>query len=109
MARVRHIFIENFRTLKNFEWFPSAGINCLVGAGDSGKSTILDAIDCCLGARRSIPFNDADFFEMNVTKPLKISVTLGELDDSLKTLDSYGLFVRGFNPNLKKIEEEPDH
>ena len=109
MARVRHIFVENFRTIKNFEWFPSAGINCLVGAGDSGKSTILDAIDCCLGARRSIPFNDADFFEMNVTKPLKISVTLGELDDSLKTLDSYGLFVRGFNAKLQKIDDEPDH
>ena len=62
MARIRHVHIENFRTIKNFEWFPSAGINCLVGAGDSGKSTILDAIDCFLGARKSIPFNDADFF-----------------------------------------------
>ena len=108
MARIRHILIENFRTIKNFEWFPSPGVNCLVGAGDSGKSTILDAIDCCLGARKSIPFNDADFFEMDVSKLLKISVTLGELDDSLKTLDGYGLYVRGFDPTLQTIEEEPD-
>ena len=108
MARIRHILIENFRTIKNFEWFPLAGVNCLVGAGDSGKSTILEAIDCCLGARRSIPFNDADFFEMDVSKAVRISITLGELDDSLKTLDGYGLYVRGFNPKLKEIEEEPD-
>src|SRR5258707_5415941 len=100
MARIRHILIENFRTIRNLEWFPSAGVNCLVGAGDSGKSTILDAIDCCLGARKSVPFNDADFFEMDVSKPLKIWVTLGELDDSLKTLDGYGLFVRGVNSTL---------
>jgi len=109
VARIRHILIENFRGIKNFEWFPLPGINCLVGAGDSGKSTVLDAIDCCLGARRSIPFNDADFFEMDVSKPIQILVTLGELDDSLRTLDSYGLYVRGFNPKLKKVEEEPDH
>lgn len=108
MARIRHISIENFRTIAKFEWFPTAGTNCLVGAGDTGKSTILDAIDCCLGARRTIPFNDSDFFEMNVGKPLKISITLGELDDSLKTLEGYGLYVRGFNSTLKKMEEEPD-
>ena len=108
MARIRHISIENFRTIAKCEWFPTAGTNCLVGAGDTGKSTILDAIDCCLGARRTIPFNDSDFFEMNVGKPLKISITLGELDDSLKTLEGYGLYVRGFNSTLKKMEEEPD-
>jgi putative ATP-dependent endonuclease of the OLD family len=109
MARIRHLFIENFRAVASFEWFPTPGVNCLVGAGDSGKSTILDAIDCCLGARRTVPFNDADFFEMNVSKPFKISVTLGELDDSLKTLDSYGQFVRGFNPKSRRIEDEPDN
>jgi len=109
VARIRHIFIENFRGIKNFEWFPLPGINCLVGPGDCGKSTVLDAIDCCLGARRSIPFNDADFFGMDVSKPIQILVTLGELDDSLKTLDRYGLYVRGFNSKLKKVEEEPDH
>jgi putative ATP-dependent endonuclease of OLD family len=109
MARIRHLFIENFRAVASFEWFPTPGVNCLVGAGDSGKSTILDAIDCCLGARRAVLFNDADFFEMNVSKPFKISVTLGELEDSLKTLDSYGQFVRGFDPKLRIIEDEPDH
>jgi hypothetical protein len=108
MARIRHVLIENFRAIKKFEWFPSPGINCLVGAGDSGKSTVLDALDCCLGARRSVQFNDTDFFEMDVIKPIKISVTLGELDDALKTLDSYGLYVRGFSPTQKKIEDEPD-
>jgi putative ATP-dependent endonuclease of OLD family len=109
LARIRHVLIENFRGIKNLEWFPSPGINCLVGPGDCGKSTVLDAIDCCLGARRSIPFNGADFFEMDVSKPIKILVTLGDLDDSLKTLDSYGLYVRGFDRKQKRLEEEPDN
>ena len=28
---------------------------------------------------------------------------------AVKTLDSYGLFVRGFNAKLQKIDDEPDH
>jgi hypothetical protein len=44
MARIRKIEIQNFRGIKELVWLPSAGINCLIGPGDSGKSSILDAI-----------------------------------------------------------------
>ena len=33
-----------------------------LGPGDSGKSSILDAIDLCLGARRTVGFADTDFY-----------------------------------------------
>lgn len=33
-----------------------------MGPGDSGKTTILDAIDLCLGARRNVSFSDTDFW-----------------------------------------------
>ncbi|MCR1572651.1 MULTISPECIES: AAA family ATPase [Stenotrophomonas] len=56
MPRIRHIAIRNFRSIHSLDWSPSAGVNCLVGPGDSGKSTILDAIDLCLGVRRSVSF-----------------------------------------------------
>jgi hypothetical protein len=52
-------------------------------AGDSGKSSILDAIDYCVGARRNIQFTDADFHRLDVEQPIPISITLGELDDAL--------------------------
>jgi hypothetical protein len=55
MARIRHVQIENFRCIQHLVWVPSPGINCLIGPGDSGKSSILDAIDYCLGARRAPP------------------------------------------------------
>jgi len=55
MARIRKVEIRNFRSIRALDWLPSPGINCLIGPGDSGKSTILDAIDLCLGARRSVP------------------------------------------------------
>lgn len=108
MARVRAVEISNFRGIKSLSWFPSAGINCLTGPGDSGKSTVLDAIDFCLGARRSIEFTDADFYRLDAQNPITISVTIGDLDDGLRNLDTYGLYLRGFDPKSKQIEDEPE-
>jgi putative ATP-dependent endonuclease of the OLD family len=108
MACIRKIEIQNFRGIKELVWLPSAGINCLIGPGDSGKSSILDAIDYCVGARRNIQFTDADFHGLDVEQPIRISVTIGELDDALKNMDAYGLYVRSFDARSGEIEDEPE-
>jgi putative ATP-dependent endonuclease of the OLD family len=108
MPRIRKIEIANFRGIQQFSWLPSAGINCLIGPGDSGKSSVLDAIDLCLGARRTAQFTDADFHNLDVAKPIRISLTIGELDDALKTMEGYGMFLRGFNAATGEIEDEPE-
>jgi len=107
MARIRLVEIQNFRSIQVLNWAPSPGFNCLVGPGDSGKSTILDAIDLCLGARRSASFGDTDFYALNVAEPIVISLTLGSLPDELKNLDTYGEFLRGFDSSTGQIEDEP--
>ncbi|MBN8452785.1 ATP-binding protein [Accumulibacter sp.] len=108
MSRIRKLEIAHFRSIRQLAWCPSDGINCLIGPGDSGKSSILDAIDLCLGARRNIQFTDADFHRLDVGTPISISVTLGELDDGLKNLETYGMFVRGFYADSGLIEDEPE-
>jgi putative ATP-dependent endonuclease of OLD family len=108
MSVVRKIEVYNFRALKRFEWLPSAGINCLVGPGDSGKSTILDAIDLCIGARRNLQITDADFHGLNIDAPIQISVTLGGLDDQLKSIDAYGLYLRSFDQATGEVSDEPE-
>jgi predicted ATPase len=107
MARIRLLEIRNFRSIQSMNWAPSPGINCLIGPGDSGKSTMLDAIDLCLGARRSSAFGDMDFFAMNVEEPITISITLGELPPSLLDIDVYGDFLRGFNSADGMVDDEP--
>ncbi len=104
--RVRRISIKNFRGIRDLEWQPSDGLNCLVGPGDSGKSTIIDALDWCLGARRSVPVTDADFFELKVNEPIVIECILGDLNDSLKNLEAYGAFLRGLASD-GSLEDEP--
>jgi len=107
MPRIRHLAIQNFRSIKALDWTPAPGVNCLIGPGDSGKSTILDAIDLCLGARRSISFGDMDFFGLDVSEPIRIAVTLGELPASLMDIDVYGDFLRGFDSVFDTVEDEP--
>jgi putative ATP-dependent endonuclease of OLD family len=108
MARIRKIEIRNFRGIKECSWFPSPGINCLIGPGDSCKSSILDAIEFCIGARRTLQITDADFHRLDVEKPIEVIVTIGELTDALKSIEGYGLYVRSFDPATGEIDDEPE-
>lgn len=107
MTLVRAVEVENFRSIKVLRWLPGPGINCLIGPGDSGKSTVLDAIDYCIGARRTLPLTDSDFCGLDIEKPIRICITLGSLPDELKNIDSYGLYLRGFNAADGTVAEEP--
>ncbi|WP_341857994.1 ATP-dependent nuclease [Sinorhizobium medicae] len=88
---------RNFRGIKNLSWTRSPGFNCLIGPGDSGKTSVLDAIDLCLGARRIVAFTDADFHNLDVSQTISITLVLGALEDALKTIDAYGDFLRGYD------------
>lgn len=107
MARIVNIEIHNFRSIASLSWQPGAGVNCLIGPGDSGKSSILDAIDFALGARRNLQFSDADFHQLDVSAPILIELTIGGLDDALKSMDSYGQYLRGFDELFGELHDEP--
>jgi predicted ATP-dependent endonuclease of OLD family len=89
MAVIREILISNFRGVKFLKWWPNPGINCLIGPGDGGKSTILDAIELTLGIRQNALFTDADFHGCQVADPIVIDVTLGALPEELISLEAY--------------------
>jgi hypothetical protein len=108
VARVRFIDIRNFRCLKALTWAPSPGINCLIGPGDSGKSSVLDALDYCLGARRHLSFTDADFHRLDVNEPIMITVTIGDLDDAMKSMETYGNHLRSFDAETATVDDEPE-
>ncbi len=107
MARVRLLEISSFRGVRSLRWMPSPGLNCLIGSGDSGKTTILDAIDLCIGARRNVQFCDADFYGVDTTSPIEIRVTIGELPDALKSMEANGPFLRGWDEDLCSLEDAP--
>ncbi|MBA8907493.1 ATP-dependent nuclease [Aminobacter ciceronei] len=107
MARIVHIKIESFRGIRLLEWIPSRRVNCLIGPGDSCKTTILDAIELALTPRSYLIADDSDFFDLDVEKAAKITVTLAGLPAEFKADDRYGLHLRGWNEDLQTLEDEP--
>ena len=107
MARVAKVNIKNFRGISSFEWLPKPGFNCLLGAGDSGKSSILEAIGWCLSGNIHRSVTDADFHGLRPDIPIEISVVLVDLSDRLLRLETYGPYHRGFNQATGEIDDEP--
>ena len=78
--RIVRVEIDNFRGIKRLDWQPRPGINCLIGSGDSGKTTILDAIELVFASRNGVMFDDADFYDVDPKKnPISITVTLADI------------------------------
>lgn len=94
--KLRYIKIERFRGIKKLEWHLESDFVCLIGPGDSRKSTILDAIDYALTPRGSITFDDSDFYNLNTSEPISILVSVGQVPKELMTEKKYGLCLTGY-------------
>lgn len=97
MARIKKMRIKNFRKIKSLTWRPNDGVNCLIGPQDSGKTTLLDAIGCCLGSGKSMQFSDVDFHLTNYKNPIIIRITLGDLDSEIEDDENCKGFIRHFD------------
>lgn len=98
--RVRRIEISNFRGIHSLDWrIPAAKrFFCLIGPGDSAKSTIIDALHLALGERWSLSLSDTDFYKGNTTAPAVIRVALGDLPPDLQGHNVLGLHLSGIDP-----------
>lgn len=94
--RLLRVEIERFRGIKLLDWFVNGEFVCLIGPGDSTKTTILDAIELALSPRWSIPFDDTDFYDADTSMPFTITVTVGDLPADLKSDRKFGHHARGW-------------
>ncbi len=105
---LRRLIIHNFRGLKHFDWrIPEdKKLICLIGPGDSGKSTVLDAISWLLGDRWSLPVSVFDFHDE--AKPIVIEGILTDLPAELIGFESWGLFLCGVDDRCDDTGEPSD-
>ena len=104
--RIRHVTIRNFRGIQQMEWSVHSPITCLIGPGNSTKTTILDAIEYALTPRWSASFEDCDFYLGDTGNPIEIIVTVGQLPDGLVTECKFGQYLRGWDAG-EGIRDEP--
>lgn len=82
-VQIRRLKIERYRGIRELRWCPAPGINCLIGPGDVGKTTILEAIATVLSGAPGRVASEHDYFNGEVSEGYTIEVLLGDLDDEL--------------------------
>ncbi|CAN7660811.1 AAA family ATPase [Phenylobacterium sp. LjRoot225] len=105
--RIVHIEIRNFRGIGCLDWAPAPGLNCLIGPGDAGKTTVLDAIELALNPRPNFVCEDTDFHGLDLMVAATITVTLAGLPDTFCSDARYGLHMRSWDAERDTIVDEP--
>ena len=103
MATLHNLKIKNFRGIQNFDQNFDNGSVCIIGRGDSGKSTILEAINLVLSSSWTMSFYDSDFYNCQIDTPIEIEATITNIPE--KQLAKYGMFVRGIAANGSIIDD----
>ena len=105
--KIRRIAIKNFRGVKELEWsLPQTDIFCLIGKGDSSKSTILEAIRYAFYPQWNPTFTDADFHQCKVDDSIVIEVTFGDLIPDFCSVQKYGNYQRGWDKATQTLVDE---
>lgn len=93
---ITNLEIEHFRGVKksNIKFPLDSRIICMIGAGDSTKSTILKAVEWICYPSWNLMASDNDFFECDTSAPIVLRGTFKELPSKLISEDKYGLYLR---------------
>lgn len=101
------LWVSNFRGIRELSWYPNQGVNCLIGPGDSCKTTILDAIELLLAERQNVTFDDLDFYDANPTNSIRIVACIAGLPTEYLREDRYGLYLCGWSDVKLEWKSEP--
>ena len=90
------------------EWsLPDKALFCLIGRGDSTKSTILEALRRVFYAQWSLAFDDADFYQCTPVNKISIEVILGDIPEEFRDLGSYGHYLCGWDREALRRHNDP--
>lgn len=105
LMRLRRLEIENFRGVKSLDWRHIAETAAIVGPGDSGKSTVLDAIERVLSPKWNVAFDDTDFWDLHADAPIVIRATITGLASSFYRDSKFGLLMHAFDKEKGQAEQ----
>lgn len=113
--RLVKITIRNFRGINELDWDINGNMVCLIGPGDSTKSTILLALEYLFSPTWNLAITDVDFHQMNINEPIEITAVITELpqprtsEKSLLSEDKFGLYLGFWDTHNKRLSETQDN
>ena len=76
VPHIRLLTIKRFRGIEELTWRPAKGVNVILGGGDAGKTTILEAIALLLNPTNATGLSDSDYWQRNHENGFEISATM---------------------------------
>jgi putative ATP-dependent endonuclease of OLD family len=107
LVQVRHLKVNNFRGIESLDWALDARFVVLIGPGDVGKSTLLDALALVLSASWRPTITDADFCDCDFGKTIVIEATVTGVPAALLREDRFGHYLCGVAPD-GSLHAEPE-
>lgn len=104
--RLRRLEIENFRGIRRMTWAFDSRFVCLLGPGDSTKTSILDAIGAVLSPQFNLAFADSDFWQCDTSSAVRIEAVIVDLPDGLVQEHTQGRNRSGVRPD-GTLEHDP--
>ena len=94
MSHINKLVINNYRGIKSLSQdFGEEKFVILIGRGDSGKSTVLSAINAVLSPSWNISFSDLDFYNQDTSSPIEIEAELSDIPHELLAERKFGLYT----------------
>lgn len=75
-AEIRQLHIKGFRGIADLKWNPYAGMNIILGGGDCGKSTILEALGLLFAPSSPRSLTESDFWNKKSEDGFTIEATI---------------------------------
>lgn len=104
--KLRKLTIKNFRGIQELEWELHGNMACLVGPGDSRKSTILLALEYLFWSSSNLSVSEVDFYQRKIDVPVEISAIITDLPQKLIDDDRFGLSLGFYDPSNKTFHED---
>lgn len=73
---IHRLAIRGFRGIKEFSWQPASGVNVILGGGDVGKTTVLDAIALLLSPTNPANVPDTDYHARDIASGFEIEAVI---------------------------------
>lgn len=108
--RIFRLSIERFRGVRSMLWRPGQGVNVVLGGGDVGKTTILEAIGLLLSPVPPSTVAETDYFGRGVADGFEIEAVMSlpassGIADQGRT--SWPWVWNGWDPVQPSSDEEP--
>ena len=79
---IRHFSIERYRGILSLSWHPGECFNVILGGGDVGKTTVLEAIALLLSPTNAGTVSDTDYHARNIEAGFLIEAVMSLPSDS---------------------------